>query len=223
LILLPVPLSNSLEMLFPTLIQKWSTRKLRWLRWVLFLGVCSAVLGIQFRGTAHMWKQGIAPWQIAAETNSDSPGVPMQAVGLMKQQHLRGNLLTEYGWAQYVMWQMFPEIKVAFDGRYRTVYSSQLEQDFLALRRSSEEWPKSTPLLDEFPTQFVLLSNRNPALRYLNSRSDWRLIFYSQQASLFVKNDEQFQHLETVSRFDAPPSNRATHWTQFPADPVLAK
>jgi len=223
LILLPVPLSHSLEILFPQLIQSWSKRERCWLRWMLFLGVCSAVFGIQIRGTVHFWKQGIAPWQIAVETNSDSPGVPMQAVGLLKQEQLQGNLLTEYGWAQYVMWQMFPEIKVAFDGRYRTVYSSQMEQNYLAFRRSSEERPISTPLLDEFPTHFVLLSNRNPALRYMNFRSDWRLIFYSEQASLFVRDGEQFQHLKTVLRSDAPSSNRESHWTHFPADPVLAK
>ncbi len=46
---------------------------------------------------------------------------------------LRGNILDEFGWGEYLIWHLEPGSKVFIDGRYDSVYSEAIVNQYLDL------------------------------------------------------------------------------------------
>jgi hypothetical protein len=186
LVLLPVPLSDALSQLFPRLVASWSRPERRLWRWAAAGLILAFLAAIHIRGVREIWRSGLSPWDIAVETRSGVPGMPVAAVREMQDRGLEGNLLTDYGWGQFALWHLWPEVKVAFDGRYRTVYPAVIEAALLALQSKSAREGDRTPLLDDFPTQFVLAPAGGSLERVLNGRSDWKEVYRDGQAVLYA-------------------------------------
>lgn len=223
LIILPAYLSENLRQLFPHLSQQWSTDSRRRLRFTLTACIVVFLGALQIRGSWAMWQRGIGPWSIAVESTCDVPGMPVRAMSFIKSQKLSGNLLTDYGWGQFVIWHLYPDVRVGFDGRYRTVYPAELEQQFLEFQTVHKDQPQHSDMLDSFPTDLVLLPNGRGPCRYLASRRDWHLIYRDDQASLFAR--EQAVHQSLITEFaDTPsPDTSPTVWSEFPgsSSPLL--
>lgn len=217
LILLPGPLSDSLPRLFQHLTSVLAPRE-RW-PWRM-LGVCGSaaiLIVLQIRGTVDLWRHGLAPWDVGVESRSPVPGMPVRAVKLLNRLQLSGNLLTDYGWAQFMFWQA-PQFKLAFDGRYRTVYSSQLEAEFLSFQRSGRVLPQQTPMLDKYPTEIVLLPVGSGAAGYLPRRRDFVEIYRDDQAAIWLKRVPRFASLIHLIQTEALPPVTAPEWQAFPGD-----
>jgi len=218
MILLPVPLSESLARLFSNLSRQWGGAERRWLRFtaaglvVLFLG------GLQARGVLRMWRQGMLPWDIAIETRSDVPGMPARAIGVMRLEGIHGNLLTDYGWAQYAIWQLHPDCHVAFDGRYRTVYSAKIEREFMQLQSPGEATPGKAAILDGYPTEIALVSRGRGVGKFLSSRPGWVRIYADEQAELFLRDIPRFQKPIRRSRSGMVRAPVVPTWQRFPGN-----
>lgn len=217
LILLPGPLSDSLPRLFQHLTSVLD-RPGRW--YLRVLGVCGAagiLVILQIRGTVDLWRHGLAPWDVGVESRSPVPGMPVRAVKLLKQLDLSGNLLTDYGWAQFVFWQA-PQFKLAFDGRYRTVYSSQLEDEFLSFQRTGRVQPQQTPMLDKYPTEIVLLPVASGAAKYLPTRQDFVELYRDDQAIIWIKRQPRFSPVIRRRQQHAFGPVEAPLWQAFPSE-----
>lgn len=218
LVLLPGPLSASLGRLFRGISQQWSGNARRWLRVAAVFVVAAALVALQVRVTAKFWKDGIRPWDIAVEVSSDVPGMPLRAISLIKREGIGGNLVTDYGWAQFVLWQLHPQVRIAFDGRYRTVYPARLEEEFMDFQRASRRRPLRTPILDDYPTEIALLPTERGPCQYLDARDDWVLVFADDQASLYVADIPKFHELiERVRSNRLSPPSEPVAWQTFPA------
>lgn len=216
LIILPGPLSDSLPRIFShltTVLQQPGRAALR------ILGVLAAagiLIVLQIRGTVDMWRQGMEPWEVGVESRSPVPGMPVRAVTFLKREGLSGNLITDYGWAQFLFWHA-PEFKVAFDGRYRTVYSAELEAEFLSFQRSGRVQPRQTPMLDKYPTEFALLPVDSGPAKYLPNRPDFVELYRDDQVVIWVKRLPRFgQILQQRGERPFPPVD-APLWQPFPA------
>lgn len=220
LILLPAPLTESLPRLFPHLTTMLSHSAGRTLKYVSVSAALGLLVVLQIRGTSDLWSRGLPPWDIAVETRGPVPGMPVRAVTFLKSLGLSGNLLTDYGWAQFVIWHA-PEFKVAFDGRYRTVYSAELEQEFLGFLRVSQEQPAQTPFLDRYPTEFVMLPVKASPTAYLRQRSDWEELYQDDQAVVFVRRNPRFDSLLERKRMGKLPIVDTPVWQSFPANTDL--
>ncbi|HAX61589.1 MAG TPA: hypothetical protein DCX95_03385 [Elusimicrobia bacterium] len=53
---------------------------------------------------------------------TDSDRFPANAVNFLKEKKLGGNIFNEFNWGEYLIWHLYPQCKVAIDGRYDTVY-----------------------------------------------------------------------------------------------------
>ena len=219
LILLPGPLHLAISRSFQILIARWSQAKFKRRRAagigaiVLFLGM------LQARSAMELWKHGVAPWEIAVETKSFVPGMPIDATLFIKQHQLKGNLLTDYGWGQFVIWHLFPDNHVGFDGRYRTVYSAKLEQDLIEFQISGVDLPALTPMLDEHPTEIALLPADKSPDKYLAQREDWACVFRDAQTALYVKRLERFKGIIDLAEKDRLTVEPSPKWTLFPGLP----
>lgn len=220
LVLLPEPLSDSLSRWFPEIARQWSGRTRRPLRIAAVTSVILFLSVIHIRGSLKLWQKGITPLSIAVETRSDVPGIPQGAISFIDNHQLEGNLLTDYGWGQYVIWHLHPSIRVGFDGRYRTVYPAAVERKFLDFQALEPGEADATPMLDDYGTDIVLLPNDRGPLKYMESRPDWHLVYHDEQASVFLRNIPPHRNL--ISRFAAQPdtNNSLAVWTEFPAGPA---
>lgn len=91
----------------------------------------------------------------------DLPGLyyPVEARRFIERQGLSGNLLTEFGWGEYLLWELYPRCLVALDGRYETVYPEEVclaYFDFIKNRAGGREF------LDRYPHELVLIDSRQP-------------------------------------------------------------
>jgi hypothetical protein len=184
------------------------------------LAVPAVLVCLQIQNTWTMWQNGIRPWEIAVESSRDLPGVPVKAISVMQQEGLSGNLLTDYGWGQYVLWHLFPHSRVAFDGRYRTVYPLSLELDFVAFQRAGIDRPSATPLLDAHPTEIALLPSQRGPRDYLDARPDWIQIYSDSQATLYVRDLPKYQRVIQRARQSLITAPTVSIWQRFPAGPI---
>ena len=223
LILLPAPLSEGLHKLLPRLHQRWSGAHRGGLRMLLVGGLLLGIYGLSVHTIVKLWQQQVPPWQIGVETQSRAPGMPVAAIEVLQQADLRGNILTDYGWAQYVIWQTFPESRIAFDGRYRTVYSARLEQELVEFQHLNADSTGPTPLLDEYPTEILLLPAAQPVQGYLEKRSDWKQIYADTQSTIWLKDLPRFQPIISRTKQEMLPVPEIPLWMLFPGDPPRQK
>jgi hypothetical protein len=216
LILLPGPLNQAIGRAFGILSERWSQRRFRFRRAIGIASVCFFLFLLQVRGSIELWKHGITPWEIAVECKSYVPGMPANSVAFIKQHDLKGNLITDYGWGQFVIWHLFPANQVAFDGRYRTVYSARLEQEFVDFQLTGIDMPKSTPMLDDHATEIAVLPAGKSPDRYLGQRTDWACVFRDDQSVIYLRRLSQFTELIEAAESGDLSAKPGPAWTHFP-------
>lgn len=216
-VLMPVALSDALSRTFTLIERHWSTPAGRKFRRSALVALFSLLLGLRLYGSGSLWREGIGPWDVAFETSRQVPGMPLEAVSWIKEQGLQGNILTDYGWGQFVIWHLFPNSRVAFDGRYRTVYPAGLEAEFMAFQTAHDTSPERTPMLDKFPTDWALLPIGSGGDRYLRTRSDWILIRDDGQSVVYGRHGNPVS-VEVVPAASNGKRSSLPRWTRFPGD-----
>jgi hypothetical protein len=217
--LLPVPLSDALHRLFPELHARWSKGEWTWWRWTSGATIVAFLTGLHVHGTWPLMQEGLRPWDVAVETRSGVPGMPVAAVAEMRRRGIHGHLVTNYGWGQFVLWWLWPDVKVAFDGRYRTVYPLEIENAYLALQQAGDQGLQTTPLLDKFPTTWVLAPRESGLERTMRRRGDWCAVYEDDQCALFTLRQQVLATAPDPAT-EAPVGARPIlpRWVRFPGD-----
>ncbi|MBI5574247.1 MAG: hypothetical protein HY919_06830 [Elusimicrobia bacterium] len=74
---------------------------------------------------------------------TDNGRFPANAVNFLKEKKLGGNIFNEFNWSEYLIWQLYPQCKVAIDGRYDTVYLVEFLKNYF----EKFEIPENTDFL----------------------------------------------------------------------------
>jgi hypothetical protein len=108
---------------------------------------------------------------------------PSGAVNFMKERQLAGNVLTDFGWGEYLIWHLAPDSKVFVDGRYDTVYPQRVLRDYLTFNY----WmlPGADKVLTGYAHNFVMISPNVKAYEGMISTPGWNLIYKDRNAALF--------------------------------------
>ena len=133
---------------------------------------------------------------------------PTAAVAFIKQNALHGNVLSEFGWGEYLIWHLAPESKVFIDGRYDTVYPARVVEDYLAFESGG---PEAERVLKAYPHDFVMVRPLSPVSRLMSEEGDWKLIYRDPVAECYVRSDSQF-----AAQFGAPTTVRVSPESSFP-------
>jgi hypothetical protein len=220
LVLLPGPLSDSLDRLFPSIRRQLSGQRARRRRAAGVAAVVLFLVALQVRGSSELWRAGIAPWEIGVETRSQVPGMPMAAVSLLKRENISGNLVTDYGWGQFVIWHLHPQVLVAFDGRYRTVYPPAVEREFMQFQQGQPAAELSRlPIVDTYSTEIALLPAGSRAANQLAKRADWFQLYRDDQSVLLVAKVSKFREVIRRAQRRDWQLVRFSKWETFPGDP----
>lgn len=212
LILLPEALDTALSTLLPRLTTAWRSCRIR--QWRVVFATAAVLLGLQLSTTAPFWQAGLQPWEIAVDATRATPGMPVRAVRFLRDHNLRGNLLTEYGWGQFLIWHRSPANPVAFDGRYRTVYSRRLEAAYLALLAPSSNQADAVQILRMEPVAIALLPTGSLAAKRVAAQPDWRQVYADEQACILIRQPGFNWLTETHAAHLPSPTRR---WERFPA------
>jgi hypothetical protein len=112
---------------------------------------------------------------------------PVGAIKYLRAHRVSGNLLTEFGWGEYLIWTLYPQCRVALDGRYETVYPPRVAEKYFNFIKQVGE---RTKFLEDFPPDLILLASGSKARDFISSRPQWRQIYADTGSVLFSRAPE---------------------------------
>lgn len=113
------------------------------------------------------------------------------------------NMLVFFDWAQLAIWRWHPLARIHYDGRHRTVFGLDIEQEHFAfLRRDPPaDWRRA---ITDRPTEAVLVPTDAPSDLRLRQEPGWRLAYTDPVGSLYLRADVA-PVASTVVGPDVPP------------------
>lgn len=122
----------------------------------------------------------------------DGSTLPWKAVDYLRDNRPPDNMFNTYGPGGYLLYHLGPETKVFIDGRF-FVYDKQVWEDFLAVRdgemsidEACERYDIRTFFL--YTGKLDTTANPNHLANRLSARPDWKLVFFSDNYAVFVKD-----------------------------------
>ena len=138
---------------------------------------------------------GFARYSGVLNPRIDASGFPADAVEFMNRRGLKGNVLADYGWGQYVIWHGAPGTKVFIDSRFDLAYPPSVIRDFMNFDKGT---PDGSHTLAAYPNDFVLIKRDWPAARLIRAERDWRLLYSDDVAVLYAPASSPAAHLDGV-------------------------
>jgi len=126
---------------------------------------------------------------------------PEGTVQFLGEKEIKGNIFNSFNYGGFLIWHLYPQLKVFIDGRVPTVYS----EDFFWLHRQGLEnkkvWQK---LVDEYDIDIVLIDDtRDVGYRLFVKRLDedpaWSLVAFDDVSVLYLRDKPKFK--EIIARY----------------------
>ncbi len=107
---------------------------------------------------------------------------PVDAVTFIQQHHLSGDLLVHFDWGEYVIWNLYPQCRVAIDGRFETVYPLNLTRAYFDFIYGRPGW---AGFLDKYRPDFILIDSRSEVCSKLLGNAGWEQVYRDAGSALF--------------------------------------
>jgi hypothetical protein len=111
---------------------------------------------------------------------------PTKAINWMKANNIKGNILPDFEWGEYIIWSCYPDFRVAMDGRYETVYKDDVHKeyfDFLFGRAHGYIF------LRKYNHDIVLLKTGTKTHWLMNREKYWRIVYSDQTSVVFMRKN----------------------------------
>ncbi len=118
------------------------------------------------------------PPKIAGQPEpKDAITYPIYATRFILEHQLKGNIWVPFDWGEYVYWRLYPNVKIACDGRYETIYKNNICEDLM----DASVKPYPIEKFDRFEkqTNLVMLMKRHPILiqKFKTRYPQWRELY----------------------------------------------
>ena len=104
----------------------------------------------------------------------------------MKVNNIKGNILPNFEWGEYLIWSLYPDCRVAMDGRYETVYEDNLHKEYFDFLYGRDGWDI---FLKKYPHDIVLLKAGTKINSLMINEKDWRMVYNDNKNVIFLKNN----------------------------------
>lgn len=132
---------------------------------------------------------GLLIWYNPIFVYVDPLSYPTGSVQFIKDNHIKGNIISAFQWGSYVQWRLYPQCLVAIDGRYEEVYPQDLHlltQKFLTAK--GKDWYE---FIEKYPNTDILLVPSNiKILSPLMGTNKWEPIYQDASSTVFIKKEE---------------------------------
>ena len=120
---------------------------------------------------------------------------PTQTVSFLKEHSIKGKIFNSYAFGGFIIWNLFPDVKVFIDGRTPTLYSSDIFWEY----RISESKNKFAfgKLEDEYGFNLVLTKKQSLASNLFKS-SDWCFLGMDDEGYLFIERKDNTGNLKCL-------------------------
>jgi tetratricopeptide (TPR) repeat protein len=128
---------------------------------------------------------------------------PEGVTQFIKEHGIQGNMFNSFDYGGFLIWHLYPQVKVFIDGRVPTVYS----EDFFWLHRQGLENKKAWKrLVDEYDVDIVLIDDKRDTgyrlfVKRLDDDPSWSLVACDDVAVLYLKNKPKFKKIIDRYRF----------------------
>jgi len=109
---------------------------------------------------------------------------PAEAIEWMKRNNFRGKILSDFDWGEYIIWTCYPDLKVAMDGRYETVYNRAICMEYFDFLAGRDGW---NIFLKKYPPDFVLIKSNTSTHLLMLGDPAWKIGYADQWSVLFIK------------------------------------
>jgi len=127
-------------------------------------------------------------------TSVDAAALPVASAEFLAEQGAQGNAFNVYEQGGYLLWRLWPQVKIAMDGRSETYLGAPTQNYFAILHdaSSADELISKTYDIQYFilPYDPTLLAGIHPLLLYLDQH-DWQLVWWDDSAIVLAKDDVQ--------------------------------
>jgi hypothetical protein len=132
-------------------------------------------------------------WRLRIPTAS-ADDYPAGAVDYLRDQGFHGNLMTPYNAGSYVLWKLYPGVKVSLDSRFEVAYPTAWVVEVALMYAGRDGWQET---LARYPTDAVLVPRGEPLERLLadplaqpaGSRPPWQCVYQDDAYCLFARAD----------------------------------
>ena len=145
----------------------------------------------------------IAPWTLQVP-NSKHPGwgehtiYPVGAVEYLHLNGFKGNVLVPFDWGAYVIWKLYPNVKVSLDSRYEVAYPKQVYNEQYDLYMGAQNWKA---LLKKYAPDIILTNERLPLTKLIGSSPEWKIVFTDHLWNIYAKNSSDLPFKTGPSNF----------------------
>jgi tetratricopeptide (TPR) repeat protein len=121
---------------------------------------------------------------------------PSGTVKFIADHGLEGNIFNYYDYGGYLIWHLYPQLKVFIDGRTPTIYDKDFFWAFRqGLYQNENTWKR---LIEEYSIDMVLIKDDRMQeymmfIKRLDDDPDWSLVAFDEVSLLFLKDIPKFR------------------------------
>ena len=109
---------------------------------------------------------------------------PTGGIAYIHKHGLSGNLLCKYDWGSYCVWNLYPQCKVAVDGRSETLFPAEVRAEQWEFQHGRLGW---RAFLSRYPHDMILLEPDTKIYYLVSEDRQWRQVYTDTSCALFVK------------------------------------
>jgi hypothetical protein len=164
-------------------VHHWARTSTR--EWILAAALFAvAVYQISWAGSIH--------WRHRFRLVVSPEEYPTQAADFLQRNGARGNLAVPFDWGEYLIWKLYPGVRVSIDGRYTTAYPMQVIRENWEWMGGGQEWRR---LLEHYPTEIAISRRNHPVTALIRNDPEWVYIYSDPIAFVFVRKTPSQQLL----------------------------
>lgn len=123
---------------------------------------------------------------------------PVKASAFLNRVHIQGHMFNEYGYGGYLLYRLYPEYKVFYDGRTDLYLAKEMPDTLdLAVKKiqSDDQYKKTLDAFwNKYDISFVILTTQKHNLHrkishILTIDPSWSLVYWDDYTQIFVRRD----------------------------------
>jgi len=137
---------------------------------------------------------------------------PESACEFLKKNNIYGKMFNYYNWGGYIMWHLYPEMKIFIDGRAHGVYSEKYYLNYIALcSTSNHEYIQQN--MDFYDVDIILTSkfSQQKFVETIWKTDKWYLLYHDYNSFILLRKNKQNQiYMEKMKKGDLyiPPQKK---------------
>jgi hypothetical protein len=141
-------------------------------------------------------------WELRISTTEEdaNPRYPAGATAYLAEHGFRGNLMTSFNSGAFVLWKLYPAVRIGLDSRYEVAYPPEAAAENVALYAGDEGWHET---LRRYPTDAVLVPLWSGLYETLEQdgpeAGEWQCVYRDDGFAVYVRQGNA-AGLPTVDR-----------------------